>query len=98
MTCATLMVACLRGRLRWPARADASIHTHCDPAGVTTLAIAGAGRHQPTQAIACGSRHPWEEEIRHAQGFQDFLMRGNVVDLAIAVVIGGAFGRSSRPS
>ncbi|MEO1068420.1 MAG: MscL family protein, partial [Cyanobacteria bacterium J06638_6] len=24
--------------------------------------------------------------------FQEFLMRGNVVDLAVAVVIGGAFG------
>jgi large conductance mechanosensitive channel len=26
------------------------------------------------------------------QGFKDFLMRGNVVDLAVAVVIGTAFG------
>ena len=26
------------------------------------------------------------------KGFRDFLMRGNVVDLAIAVVIGAAFG------
>jgi large conductance mechanosensitive channel len=26
------------------------------------------------------------------KGFKDFIMRGNVVDLAIAVVIGGAFG------
>ena len=26
------------------------------------------------------------------KGFRDFLMRGNVVDLAVAVVIGGAFG------
>jgi len=26
------------------------------------------------------------------RGFKDFLMRGNVVDLAVAVVIGGAFG------
>jgi large conductance mechanosensitive channel len=26
------------------------------------------------------------------QGFKQFLMRGNVVDLAVAVVIGGAFG------
>lgn len=25
-------------------------------------------------------------------GFRDFIMRGNVVDLAVAVVIGGAFG------
>ncbi|MCS7002093.1 MAG: large conductance mechanosensitive channel protein MscL [Dehalococcoidia bacterium] len=26
------------------------------------------------------------------QGFRDFLLRGNVVELAVAVVIGGAFG------
>jgi large conductance mechanosensitive channel len=26
------------------------------------------------------------------KGFKDFLMRGNVVDLAVAVVIGAAFG------
>ena len=26
------------------------------------------------------------------KGFRDFLMRGNVVDLAIAVVLGAAFG------
>ena len=26
------------------------------------------------------------------RGFRDFLMRGNVVDLAVAVVIGAAFG------
>jgi len=27
------------------------------------------------------------------QGFRDFIMRGNVVDLAVAVIIGGAFGQ-----
>jgi len=27
------------------------------------------------------------------KGFKDFLMRGNVVDLAVAVVIGGAFAK-----
>ncbi|MGW6200985.1 large conductance mechanosensitive channel protein MscL [Kribbella sp. NPDC055110] len=27
------------------------------------------------------------------KGFKEFIMRGNVVDLAVAVVIGGAFGR-----
>lgn len=27
------------------------------------------------------------------KGFRDFIMRGNVVDLAIAVIIGGAFGK-----
>ncbi|HQA31700.1 MAG TPA: large conductance mechanosensitive channel protein MscL [Propioniciclava tarda] len=27
------------------------------------------------------------------KGFKDFLMRGNLLDLAVAVVIGGAFGK-----
>lgn len=27
------------------------------------------------------------------KGFKDFLMRGNVVDLAVAVVVGAAFGK-----
>ncbi len=26
------------------------------------------------------------------KGFKDFLMRGNLIDLAVAVIIGGAFG------
>ena len=26
------------------------------------------------------------------KGFRDFILRGNVLDLAVAVVIGGAFG------
>jgi len=32
------------------------------------------------------------------KGFGTFIMRGNVVDLAVAVVIGAAFGALSRPS
>jgi large conductance mechanosensitive channel len=31
-------------------------------------------------------------EDQMLKGFRDFIMRGNVVDLAVAVVIGGAFG------
>ncbi len=31
-------------------------------------------------------------------GFKQFILRGNVVDLAVGVVIGAAFGGSSRPS
>jgi large conductance mechanosensitive channel len=27
------------------------------------------------------------------KGFKQFLLRGNVIDLAVAVVIGGAFGK-----
>ena len=25
------------------------------------------------------------------QGFKDFIMKGNVIDLAVAVIVGGAF-------
>jgi large conductance mechanosensitive channel len=32
------------------------------------------------------------EEVTVLKGFKEFLLRGNVVDLAVAVVIGGAFG------
>jgi large conductance mechanosensitive channel len=32
------------------------------------------------------------EEAFMLRGFKDFVLRGNVLDLAIAVVIGGAFG------
>jgi large conductance mechanosensitive channel len=32
------------------------------------------------------------EEAIMLRGFKDFVLRGNVLDLAIAVVIGGAFG------
>ena len=52
------------------------------------------------------TRRSWRWKIEHsrslnrrrcngaddAKGFKKFLMRGNVVDLAVAVVIGGAFG------
>jgi large conductance mechanosensitive channel len=27
------------------------------------------------------------------KGFRDFILRGNVVDLAVAVIIGAAFGK-----
>ena len=29
--------------------------------------------------------------------FRDFAMRGNVVDMAVGIVIGGAFGKRCRP-
>src|SRR5687768_7519972 len=32
------------------------------------------------------------ESMLMLKGFRDFLMRGNVVDLAVAVIIGAAFG------
>jgi large conductance mechanosensitive channel len=50
--------------------------------GGGTLARARPGR----TPHACG------EARSMLRGFRDFLMRGNVVDLAVAVVIGAAFG------
>jgi large conductance mechanosensitive channel len=36
--------------------------------------------------------HPQQEEGTMLKGFRQFIMRGNVLDLAVAVVIGAAFG------
>lgn len=40
--------------------------------------------------VAAGARSVYVEAM--LQGFKDFIMKGNVVDLAVAVVIGSAFG------
>jgi large conductance mechanosensitive channel len=34
----------------------------------------------------------YEEGLNMLKGFRDFILRGNVVDLAVAVIIGAAFG------
>ncbi len=34
-----------------------------------------------------------EQEVSAPSGFKQFIMRGNVVDLAVGVVIGAAFGK-----
>jgi large conductance mechanosensitive channel len=34
---------------------------------------------------------PWRWEARMLRGFKDFIMRGNVVDLAVGFVVGAAF-------
>lgn len=51
----------------------------------------------PGQGLAdAGSLLPHLVERREPpmlKGFKDFIMRGNVVDLAIAVIVGGAFGK-----
>src|SRR5689334_6242838 len=39
-----------------------------------------------------GARGRGRMEVFRMQGFRKFLLRGNVVDLAVAVVIGAAFG------
>jgi large conductance mechanosensitive channel len=38
----------------------------------------------------CGFRDP-DKDTSMFKGFRDFMMRGNVVDLAVAVIIGAAF-------
>ena len=30
---------------------------------------------------------------KHLDGFKEFIAKGNVIDLAVAVIIGGAFGK-----
>jgi large conductance mechanosensitive channel len=44
-----------------------------------------------TPAVEPSDRSSHESEDAVLKGFRDFVMRGNVVDLAIAVVIGAAF-------
>jgi large conductance mechanosensitive channel len=39
-----------------------------------------------------GVAHRTCREDHHVKGFREFILRGNVVDLAVAVVIGAAFG------
>ncbi|GAA1680562.1 large-conductance mechanosensitive channel [Citricoccus zhacaiensis] len=40
--------------------------------------------------VAAGAQSVYVEAM--LQGFKDFIMKGNVIDLAVAVVIGSAFG------
>jgi large conductance mechanosensitive channel len=44
-------------------------------------------------ALAPASSSAWTFTMGMLKEFRDFAMRGNVVDLAVAVVIGGAFGK-----
>jgi hypothetical protein len=45
---------------------------------------------RPGSQAAAGTDHePWEST--YVKGFRDFLTRGNLIDLAVAVVIGTAF-------
>jgi large conductance mechanosensitive channel len=39
----------------------------------------------------CSENKKFQEHIPMLKGFRDFILRGNVVDLAVAVVIGAAF-------
>ena len=76
-------------------------------AGTRRTATRGRRARRSSRALRAGRRYPALNPIRHRgpnsegtrrvlKGFKDFLMRGNVVDLAVAVVIGTAF-RSSSP-
>jgi large conductance mechanosensitive channel len=38
------------------------------------------------------AKNPTSKETKMLKGFRDFILRGNVVDLAVGVVIGAAFG------
>lgn len=42
-------------------------------------------------AFAVDSRKMKETEVKVLKGFRDFILRGNVMDLAVAVIIGAAF-------
>jgi large conductance mechanosensitive channel len=48
-------------------------------------ALAGRGVEQITAG--------WEKTMGMTSEFKDFAMRGNVVDMAVGIVIGGAFGK-----
>lgn len=53
----------------------------------------GSPAHIPAGlASASGNATRIGEKTRVIAGFKEFIMRGNVVDLAVAVVIGAAFG------
>src|SRR5215210_589355 len=59
--------------------------------------MAGAAASQASRTNRGANRNtrrgaPSPEERTMLKGFKLFLLRGNVVDLAVAVVIGGAFG------
>ena len=41
--------------------------------------------------MAVDSRKLKETEVKVLKGFRDFILRGNVMDLAVAVIIGAAF-------
>src|SRR4051812_47231896 len=59
---------------------------YCDPLCSVSISYSGISDRCPV----CGSLSPGGSEMM--SGFRQFLLRGNVVDLAVAVVIGGAFG------
>ena len=47
------------------------------------------GRHSAGTGRRLNS--PTTQGVSHVKGFRDFITRGNIIDLAIAVVIGTAF-------
>lgn len=49
------------------------------------------GPESASHTSAARQLHSYTKEHTLLKGFKDFIMRGNVVDLAVAVVIGGAF-------
>jgi len=49
--------------------------------------------HPPKSRIAVFTLFPVNGEDEMLKEFKTFIMRGNVMDLAVAVIIGGAFGK-----
>jgi large conductance mechanosensitive channel len=63
------------------------------PARLPDLVVRGGGSPTTNRVIPRAARLVNDqEEHRVLKGFRDFILRGNVVDLAVAVVIGAAFG------
>src|SRR5579885_2712382 len=55
-------------------------------------------RHRPRIGLSWGTVDRLHLGAVHMlKGFKEFLLRGNVVDLAVAVVMGGAFGAVVAP-
>jgi large conductance mechanosensitive channel len=46
-----------------------------------------------TKALAGADGRAWTKERYMLKEFKEFAMRGNVIDLAVGVIIGGAFGK-----
>jgi len=66
-----------------------------DGAGIRAHARRGAQRHgacRPDQLGPAGNSSSDMQESAMLKEFREFAMKGNVVDLAVGVIIGAAFG------
>lgn len=73
-----------------------SIVAASTPAGAATAGLA-AGRDPPSRTAAATAKAKASGKAvvgcmsTQCAGFRDFIMRGNVIDLAVAIVVGAAF-------